>query len=214
MQSSDASSPLGEAQKWVIATSNAGKLAEFGRLLEPCAVEPVSLAELGIDGPEETGLTFVENALLKARHAAQRSGLPAIADDSGLCVAALGGAPGLRSARFSGEQASDADNVHLLLQRLRNCPQEAREACFVCVIVALRHADDPDPIIATGRWHGRIATLARGSQGFGYDPVFEIPKLAKTAAELDPATKAALSHRGQATRNLLEQWSQQAPPWT
>ena len=197
-------------QRWVIATGNSGKLAEFRRLLAPCAVAPVSQREVGIEGPPETGLTFVENALLKARHACRESGLPAIADDSGLCVAALNGNPGLRSARFAGTGASDAENIALLLERLSDVPQEAREAWFVCVIVALRSAGDPDPIIAAGHWHGRIAAAPRGEHGFGYDPVFEIPELAKTAAELDPDVKAARSHRGRATRQLLEIWSDRA----
>ncbi len=211
MPSSDAANPAA-ARQWVIATGNAGKLAEFRRLLEPGSVVPVGQRELGIEGPPETGLTFVENALLKARHAARKSDLPAIADDSGLCVAALDGAPGLRSARFAGEDATDADNVGLLLERLRGFPPTARAAWFVCVIVALRAAGDPDPIIATGRWHGRIAAAPRGDHGFGYDPVFEIPALGRTAAELDPADKAALSHRGQATRRLLEIWSRPPVP--
>ena len=168
---------------------------------------PVGLNDLGIDGPPETGLTFVENALIKARHAARAAGLPAIADDSGLCVAALDGEPGLRSARFAGEHATDERNVALLLERLAAVPPAARDAWFVCVIVALRSAGDPDPIIATGHWHGRIAAAPRGSNGFGYDPIFEIPELGRTAAQLDPATKAALSHRGRATQMLLEYWS-------
>ena len=209
MPSLDASDPLTAGQKWVIATRNAGKLAEFSQLLADCSIAPVSLSDLDIDGPPETGCTFVENALIKARHATRESGLPAIADDSGLCVAALDGEPGLRSARFAGPDATDQNNVELLLERLTNVPGVARNACFVCVIVALRSAQDPDPIIATGRWHGRIATSPRGDHGFGYDPVFEIPELGKTAAELDPAGKAALSHRGHATRRLLEVWSQQ-----
>lgn len=209
MQSSDAGNRLTANQQWVIATGNAGKLAEFRRLLAPCSVAPVSLTELGIDGPPETGLTFVENALIKARHATNESGLPAIADDSGLCVAALDGDPGLRSARFAGHGASDEQNVRLLLERLSDLPATGRHAWFVCVIVALRNAADPDPIIAAGHWHGSIAASPRGSHGFGYDPVFEIPGLSKTAAELDPATKAALSHRGRATEKLLDAWSRQ-----
>jgi XTP/dITP diphosphohydrolase len=200
--------PETEPQRWVIATGNAGKLAEFRRLLEPCSVAPVGQHELGIEGPPETGLTFVENALLKARHACRVSGLPAIADDSGLCVAALDGHPGLRSARFAGDQATDAQNVDLLLARLSDVPQAARTAWFVCVIVALRSANDPDPIIATGHWHGQIAAAPRGAHGFGYDPVFEVPALGRTAAELDPDTKAAHSHRGHATVQLLEIWSE------
>jgi XTP/dITP diphosphohydrolase len=192
---------------WVIATGNAGKLREFQDLLAPCGLSLASAQELGITGPPETGQTFVENALLKARHAAAATELPAIADDSGLCVAGLAGGPGLRSARFAGPDATDAANVALLLERLAGADAAARSATFVCVIVALRRADDPNPIIATGRWHGRITAAPRGDHGFGYDPVFEIPALGKTAAELDQASKSELSHRGQATRQLLESWS-------
>lgn len=187
-----------------MATGNAGKLHEFRQLLEPCSIALVAQSELGIAGAAETGLTFAENALLKARHAARHSGLPAIADDSGLCVAALDGAPGLRSARFAGPGARDSQNISLLLERLAGTPIAARNAWFVCVIVALRAPEDPDPLFATGRWHGRIALAARGEQGFGYDPIFELPGLGKTAAELSSHEKAALSHRGQAARRLLE----------
>jgi XTP/dITP diphosphohydrolase len=201
---------LAGQQRWVIATGNRGKLAEFQRLLAPHSVAPIGQHELGVEGPPETGLTFVENALLKARHACRETALPAIADDSGLCVAALDGRPGLRSARFAGEHATDEANVSLLLEQLRDVPDAARAAWFVCVIVALRHAEDPDPIIATGHWHGRVAAAPRGAHGFGYDPIFEIPALEKTAAELDPDAKAARSHRGLATRQLLEFWSERA----
>lgn len=207
--------PFSDADaRWVIATGNAGKLSEFRSLLAPRGLTLVSMQELGITEPPETGQTFVENALLKARHTATAAGLPAIADDSGLCVAGLGGEPGLHSARFAGSGASrkarDEANVALLLERLANADRAARAASFVCVIVALRRADDPDPIIATGRWHGRITTAPRGNKGFGYDPVFEIPALGKTAAELDQTSKSTLSHRGQATRQLLEYWTQPA----
>lgn len=191
-------------QKWVVATGNAGKFDEFRQLLEPCSLSLVAQSELGITGPPETGLTFAENALLKARHAARQSGLPAIADDSGLCVAALDGAPGLHSARFAGTGARDSQNTTLLLERLADTPGDARSAWFVCVIVALRAPEDPDPVFATGRWHGRIALSPRGNHGFGYDPIFELPGLGKTAAELESHEKAALSHRGQAARRLLE----------
>jgi XTP/dITP diphosphohydrolase len=196
----------GNAERWVIATGNPGKLAELQRLLAPHDVSAIAQSDLGIVGPPETGLTFVENALLKARHAARESGLPALADDSGLCVAALDGAPGLRSARFAGALATDALNTARLLERLSDVPAARRRAHFVCVIVALRGPADPDPLIASGRWHGRIATGPRGEHGFGYDPIFEIPELSKTAAELDPALKSRLSHRGQALRRLLAAW--------
>ncbi len=198
--------PSGSTERWVIATGNAGKLTELQRLLAPHDVSTIAQSDLGIAGPPETGLTFVENALLKARHAARESGLPALADDSGLCVAALDGAPGLHSARFAGALATDALNTARLLERLSDVPQAERRAHFVCVIVALRGPADPDPLIASGRWHGRIATEPRGEKGFGYDPVFEIPELGKTAAELDPALKSRLSHRGQALRRLLAAW--------
>jgi XTP/dITP diphosphohydrolase len=196
----------GNAERWVIATGNAGKLAELRRLLAPHDVSAIAQSDLGIAGPPETGLTFVENALLKARHAARESGLPALADDSGLCVAALDGAPGLHSARFAGADATDARNTARLLERLTDVPEAERRAHFVCVIVALHGPADPDPLIASGRWHGRIAARPRGENGFGYDPIFEIPELGKTAAELDPALKSRLSHRAQALRRLLAAW--------
>lgn len=196
----------GEPERWVIATGNAGKLAEFEQLLAEHAVAPVAQSSLQIDPVAETGLTFVENALLKARHAARASALPALADDSGLCVAALGGDPGLRSARFAGPAATDRLNTALLLENLRDVPVGSRQAHFVCVVVAVRSPTDPDPLVASGRWYGRIAAAARGHNGFGYDPVFEIPALGLTAAELDPAIKHSLSHRGQALRRLLEDW--------
>lgn len=178
------------------------------------AVAPVSMRDLGIDSAAETGQTFVENAIIKARHAAVQSSQPAIADDSGLCVAALNGAPGLLSARFAGADATDERNVERLLERLRDVPAAQRGATFVCVIVALRAAADPDPIVATGHWHGRIAAAPRGQAGFGYDPIFEIPALGKTAAELAPPEKSRLSHRAQATAALLRAWSRQRAPGT
>jgi XTP/dITP diphosphohydrolase len=194
------------ADRWVIATANAGKLAEFELLLRPFAVAAVGQGELGIDAVAETGQTFLENALLKARHAAGSSGLPALADDSGLCVDALAGEPGLRSARFAGADATASHNVALLLDRLRDVPLGARAAHFVCVIVAVRSAADPDPLVASGRWYGQITTAPRGARGFGYDPVFEVPDLGLTAAELDPARKHSLSHRGAALQQLLAIW--------
>ena len=200
--------------RWVLATGNSGKLEEFRRLLAPCALELVAMRELGIDSPAETGLTFVENALLKARHASRRAALPAIADDSGLAVDALNGAPGLRSARYAGPQATDRQNVERLLGELREVAQPRRGAAFICVIVALRSPDDPDPVVATGRWHGTITRAARGSNGFGYDPVFEVPGTAKTAAELSAVEKSALSHRAQAAAALLAQWPRLHSPGT
>lgn len=187
----------------VIASGNRDKLAEFRALLAPRGFSLTGQRELGIADPEETGATFVENALLKARHASAISGLPCLADDSGLCVDALGGAPGLYSARFAGPTAAAADNIQLLLQRLSGRPAAQRGAHFVCVLVYLRHAADPDPLIATGRWHGQILDAPRGGGGFGYDPVFLDPALGRSAAELEPGEKHAQSHRGRALAQLL-----------
>lgn len=183
---------------WVFASTNQGKLAEARAALAGCEIDLVAQAELGVEPVAETGLTFVENALLKARHAARLARLPAIADDSGLCVDALQGAPGLHSARYAGVGASDAANVAKLLAALAAVPAERRGAWFVCVLVALRRHDDPDPLIAAGHWHGSIATGASGHAGFGYDPVFYLAAEGCSAAALDPARKVVLSHRGQA----------------
>lgn len=193
------------AERWVVATGNAGKLAEIQALLKFEGIELVAQSELGIEPPEETATTFVENALIKARHAASRSGLPAIADDSGLAVDALGGAPGVHSARFAGAGADDASNVALLLESLNGVDEERRSAEFHCVMVALRRPDDPAPLIAVGTWRGRIATSRSGERGFGYDPVFFDPILKSTAAQLNPATKNEVSHRGAATRLLARE---------
>lgn len=186
-------------EEWVLATTNPGKLEEFSALL---ADTPIKLKALdaGGDVPEETGASFVENALIKARHAARQSGQPAMADDSGLCVAALDGAPGVHSARFAGPAASDRQNLELLLEKMVEA--ENREAAFYCVIVAVRKADDPAPIVATGRWPGLIAEAPAGSNGFGYDPVFFDPETGSTAAELEPSEKNAISHRSRACREL------------
>ncbi|HUH90132.1 MAG TPA: RdgB/HAM1 family non-canonical purine NTP pyrophosphatase [Lysobacter sp.] len=189
----------------VVASGNAGKLAEFNRLLGEAGIEFVAQGELGVDDIEETGLTFVENALLKARHAAQVTGLAALADDSGLCVDALGGAPGLYSARYAGEPSDAARNNDKLLAALDDVPDERRGASFHCTLVLLRHADDPQPLIAEGQWHGRILHAPRGSGGFGYDPLFLDPQSSRTAAELEPAFKNRISHRGQALAILREQ---------
>jgi XTP/dITP diphosphohydrolase len=188
--------------RWVLASGNEGKRREIAALLAPLQLTLVTQRELGIAAADETAPSFVENALLKARAACLGSGLPALADDSGLLVDALGGAPGVRSARYAGEQADDAANVRQLLAALEGVPAAARGARFVCVLVALRDAEDADPLIARGEWHGRIAARARGHDGFGYDPVFEVPALGLTAAELAPARKNALSHRGQALAQL------------
>jgi XTP/dITP diphosphohydrolase len=195
------------ARRWVLATANRGKLAELGALLREAAWGPVELvaqSELGVPPAAETGTTFIENALLKARHAALHSGLPAIADDSGLTVAALQGAPGVQSARFAGPNASDAANVAKLLEALTGVPARDRAARFHCVLVALEHPDDPAPSIATGEWTGEITLMPRGRGGFGYDPVFFDPRLGRTAAELTADEKNAVSHRARALLALVD----------
>jgi XTP/dITP diphosphohydrolase len=185
-------------RRLVLASGNAGKLAELRALLGDADFELVPQSELGVDDIEETGLTFVENALLKARHAARRTGLPALADDSGLCVDALGGAPGLYSARYAGTQGDARANIAKLLDVLADVPDTRRTAHFHAVVVLLRHAEDPQPIIAEGRWPGRILHAPRGERGFGYDPIFLDPMHGASAAELDPTVKNRISHRGQA----------------
>jgi XTP/dITP diphosphohydrolase len=189
-------------QRLVLASNNAKKAAELDALLAPLGIEVIAQGSLGIPEAEEPHATFVENALAKARHAAAHAGLPAIADDSGLCVAALGGAPGVLSARYAGEPKSDARNNALLLERLAGV--DDRRAHFYSAIVLVRHADDPQPLIADGEWHGVILDAPRGEAGFGYDPLFWVPELEQTAAELDPQLKNTLSHRGAAMRHLLE----------
>jgi XTP/dITP diphosphohydrolase len=187
-------------RRLVLASGNAGKLREFRALLAPLQIEVISQAELAIAPAEEPHATFVENALAKARHAAAASGLPALADDSGLSCAALGGLPGVRSARFAGEGASDADNNAELLRQLRDARD--RSGHYTCVLVALRGADDPEPLIAEGRWQGEVIDVPRGAHGFGYDPHFLLPALGRTAAELDPEHKNRISHRGLAMAEL------------
>lgn len=192
-------------QKIVLATGNKGKVSELAAMLTPFALEVIPQTALGVSDADETGLTFVENAILKARHAAKSTGLPAIADDSGLAVAALAGAPGIYSARYAGPNCNDAQNIAKLLEALNAVPTTERQAAFHCVLVYLRHAEDPTPLICHGSWMGEIALSASGQGGFGYDPVFYAPALAKTAAELTAAEKQHLSHRGQALRQLLKQ---------
>ncbi len=188
-------------QPWVLASSNADKLAELTALLSE---QPVRLqSDYSLDSVAETGLTFVENALLKARHAAQHTGLPALADDSGLAVDALDGAPGLYSARYAGIAQDSAANNHKLLQMMHDVPDAARTAQYHCVIVLLRHAADPVPVICQGHWAGHILRTPRGSGGFGYDPLFWVASEQASAAELTPERKHQLSHRGQALRQLL-----------
>jgi len=188
----------------VLASANAGKLREFRGLLAPLAIEVISQAELAIEPAEEPYVTFIENALAKARHAAASSGLPALADDSGICCPALAGAPGVRSARFAGVGGAGADaaNNRLLVERLAALGD--RRAHYLCVLVALRAPDDPEPLVAEARWHGEVVATARGEHGFGYDPHFFLPELACTAAELAPEHKNRISHRGQAMQLLLE----------
>lgn len=188
-------------RKLVLASNNAKKMKELNALLAPLGFEVIPQGQLGIPEAEEPHCTFVENALAKARHAAQASGLPALADDSGLCIAALGGAPGVYSARYAGEPKSDARNNAKLLADLAG--QNDRRAHFACVLVLARSADDPQPIIAEGEWHGEILTAQRGADGFGYDPLFYVPTHCQTAAELDGAVKNQLSHRGQAMQKLI-----------
>ena len=192
------------AVKFVVASSNAGKLAEFRDLLGEAGYDFVTQGELGVQDVEETGLTFVENALLKARNAARATGLPALADDSGICVDALGGAPGLYSARYAGSHGDARANIAKLLDALKGVPPAQRTAHFVAVIVLLRHADDPQPIIAEGRWSGLILDAPRGNGGFGYDPVFLDPENNLSAAEFEPAIKNRLSHRGRALAQLRQ----------
>ena len=190
------------ATEVVLASRNDGKLAEMQALFAPLGWKLRSVAEFSDDAAEETASSFVENALLKARYAAQVSGLPAIADDSGLEVAELEGAPGVRSARYAGEDASDADNNRKLLAALKNIPDERRGARFVCLMVYLRHAEDATPLIAQGSWRGTILHNPRGTHGFGYDPLFLVPDLKRSAAELDAEVKNRVSHRGKAARHL------------
>jgi XTP/dITP diphosphohydrolase len=187
----------------VLASANPGKLRELTALLEPYGFELVSQAALGIDSVPETGTTFLENALLKARHAAHRAQLPALADDSGIEVDALGGRPGVWSARFAGEGASDAANLARLLEELEGVPEPRRTARYRCAVVWVRAADDPAPLIGEGTWEGRIALTPRGSGGFGYDPAFVPQGERRTAAELSPEEKNKVSHRAQALAGLV-----------
>ena len=189
-------------KRLVLASNNAKKATEMASLLAPLDIEVVPQSALNIEEAEEPYPSFVENALTKARHASRLSGLPAVADDSGLCVAALGGAPGVQSARFAGEPRSDARNNAQLLEQLAG--KEDRSAYFYSVVVLVRHADDPRPIIADGEWHGVILEAPRGEGGFGYDPLFYVPELEQTAAELEAQFKNTLSHRGAAMRHLLD----------
>ncbi len=191
--------------KVVFASGNAGKVREVGDMLAPLEWTVIPQTALFDAEAEETGLTFVENALIKARFACAHTGLPAIGDDSGLEVAALGGAPGIYSSRFAGPDATDSSNIDKLLEALAGVPAGARQASFYCAMVFLRHAEDPTPIIALGRWNGEILEAPRGQGGFGYDPVFYVPSEGCSAAELPAARKHQLSHRAQALHSLVAQ---------
>lgn len=191
------------ARRVVLASNNPGKAREFAQLLGGLHFDVVPQSEFGVPEIEETGLSFVENALLKARHAARYSGLPAIADDSGLEVDALAGAPGIYSARYAGHGASDEQNLRKLLDDLEQIPERERGARFQCLLVYLRHPTDPTPIICQGTWEGNILFAPRGANGFGYDPIFYVPTHQCSAAELPADAKNALSHRGQAIRRLV-----------
>jgi XTP/dITP diphosphohydrolase len=193
-------------QKLVIASNNAGKLREFQHMLAPLGIEVLTQAQLGISEADEPHCTFVENALAKARHVSRASGLPALADDSGICVDALGGAPGVLSARYAGDNPkSDQRNNEKLLREMQGITD--RRAHYYCVLVLVRHADDPQPIIAEGEWHGMIAHEERGDGGFGYDPLFWLPEFDKMSAELSRDEKAQLSHRAKALQILLQRLS-------
>lgn len=196
-------------QKIVLASNNPGKIREIRRWLEPLGFEILSQSDLGIPEAEEPHVTFIENALAKARHASRAAGLPALADDSGICVNALNGAPGVHSARFAGDPRSDARNNEKLLALLEGAAD--RRAHYYCVMVLLDHADDPQPLIAEGEWHGEIVHAPRGTGGFGYDPLFLDPRLGRTGAELPLEEKNRVSHRGKALARLVERLGRSAP---
>lgn len=190
-------------KKIVLATGNQGKVREMADLLADFGFDVVAQSEFKVSEVAETGTTFIENAIIKARHAAKETGLAAIADDSGLEVDYLHGAPGIYSARYAGTHASDAENIEKLLEALKNVPEEQRTARFHCVLVLMRHADDPTPIVCHGKWEGRILTQTQGSNGFGYDPLFWVPEEQCSSAQLEPMRKKQLSHRGQALKQLF-----------
>ncbi|WP_428774076.1 XTP/dITP diphosphatase [Vibrio sp.] len=196
-------------KKIVLATGNQGKVREMADLIADFGFEVLAQSEFNVPDVAETGTTFIENAIIKARHAAKQTGLPAIADDSGLEVDHLNGAPGIYSARYAGAGASDADNVQQLLAAMEGVPQAERSARFHCVLVMMRHADDPTPIVCHGQWEGRILTEPHGSNGFGYDPIFYVPEDDCASAELAPERKKQLSHRGKALAQLLARLAEQ-----
>ncbi|MBA5762081.1 XTP/dITP diphosphatase [Vibrio sp. 404] len=195
--------------KIVLATGNQGKVREMSDLLADFGFEVLAQSEFNVVDADETGTTFIENAIIKARHAAKETGLAAIADDSGLEVDYLKGAPGIYSARFAGQGASDEDNLNKLLKAMEGVPDEQRSARFHCVLVLMRHADDPTPIVCHGKWEGRILTKAQGENGFGYDPIFYVPEDNCSSAQLEPARKKQLSHRGKALKTLFATLAEQ-----
>ncbi|MDF1795201.1 MAG: RdgB/HAM1 family non-canonical purine NTP pyrophosphatase [Coxiellaceae bacterium] len=187
----------------VLASNNNGKLKEIQAIMAPLNIELTLQRELNVEDADETGLTFIENAILKARHASQQTGLAALADDSGLCVNALQGAPGIYSARYAGEHGNHTANIDKLLKNMQDIPGGKRQAHFICCLALLRHADDPDPVIAVGKWHGEILTSSQGDGGFGYDPIFFVPDHQCSAAELDSTVKNSISHRALALQQLM-----------
>ncbi len=191
-------------KKIVLATGNQGKVREMADLLADFGFDVVAQSEFNVSEVAEIGTTFIENAIIKARHAAKETGLPAIADDSGLEVDYLGGAPGVYSARYAGEDASDQQNLEKLLDAMKDVPEAQRSARFHCVLVLMRHENDPTPLVCHGKWEGRILTQAHGSNGFGYDPIFFVPEENCASAQLEPVRKKQLSHRGQALKKLFQ----------
>lgn len=192
-------------KKIVLATGNQGKVREMADLLADFGFDVVAQSEFNVSEVAETGTTFIENAIIKARHAAKETGFAAIADDSGLEVDCLNGAPGIYSARYAGDHASDAENIEKLLEALKEVPEAQRTARFHCVLVLMRHADDPTPIVCHGQWEGRILAQTQGNHGFGYDPIFLVPEEQCSSAQLDPMRKKQLSHRGKALKQLFAQ---------
>ena len=191
-------------KKIVVASSNLGKINEFSEFFLGLEFDVIGQSELGIESPIETGATFIENAIIKARHASKTAGLPSMADDSGLIVPALNGEPGIFSARYAGIGATDGQNNSKLIQKMRNFSAQHRKCYFVCILIFLRFSSDPDPLVAEGRWEGIIGDKPAGHNGFGYDSIFVEPKSGKTAAQLSPRTKISYSHRGKALRNLYK----------
>ena len=190
----------------VLASGNIGKLRELSQILSPLGLKLIAQSDLNVAEADETGLSFVENAIIKARNAALVTGLPAIADDSGIEVDALHGAPGIYSSRYAGPDASDTDNIHALLNAMKDVPENERTARFQCVVVFMRHSEDPTPLICQGSWQGQILQSPSGDEGFGYDPIFWVTETDCTAAELSPEQKHAISHRGKAMRQFMEEF--------